>query len=300
MAMPPILGWRNVIEEPPVPVRKRDQMNYRHAFHAGNFADLQKHAILTALLSALTADARPLNVIDTHAGAGAYDLRGEMAQKSREAEAGVGRLLAMDAPPAAFAALLQAVSDLNVTKDGSLYPGSPLLIARGLRRTDRYTACELRDDDFDSLRRVLAPYGFAQALKSDGYAAAVDRTGRAERTFVLIDPPFERADDYVQCVATVRAVLARDPHAVVAIWTPLKDLETFDAFMRALEAVTDKALAAELRLRPLRDPMKMNGCAMVVIGAPPSVEPVIAEITSWIAEHLGEPGGGARIWRTGG
>jgi len=275
-------------------------MNYRHAFHAGNFADLQKHAILTALLAVLTADADPLNVIDTHAGAGAYDLRGEMAQKSREAEAGIGRLLSEPGAPPVFSALLQAVRDLNVTGGSSLYPGSPLLIARGLRRTDRYTACELRDDDFDSLRRVLAPYGFAQALKSDGYAAAIERTGRAGRTFVLIDPPFERSDDYVQCVATVRAVLARDPEAVLAIWTPLKDLETFDAFMRALEGVTRDALAAELRLRPLRDPMKMNGCAMVVVGAPVAVEPAIAEITSWIAEHLGEPGGGARIWKTGG
>lgn len=273
-------------------------MNYRHAFHAGNFADLQKHAILLALLEALTIDESPLAVIDTHAGAGAYDLRGDMAQKSKEAAAGIGRLLAEGDAPAPFASLLKAVEELNVgAADAPLYPGSPLLIARALRRSDRYTACELRDDDFDQLRKVLGPYAFAQALRADGYATAEARAGRGGRTFVLIDPPFERPDDYAQCVATVRAVRKVDPAAVLAIWTPLKDLETFDAFVRALENVTDDALVAELRLRPLRDPMKMNGSAMVLVGAPAAIEPKVSEITTFLAERLGETGAAARVWR---
>ena len=276
-------------------------MNYRHAFHAGNFADLQKHAILIALLAALTADETPLSVIDTHAGAGAYDLGGDMAQRSGEAAAGIGRLLAAKNAPAVFAPLVAAVKTLNGGGEGSLYPGSPLLIARQLRRTDRYTACELRPDDVDSLRRSLAPYPFAQAVQDDGYATAVAKAGKGGqgggRTFVLIDPPFERSDDYAQIVATTKAVLARDRHAVIAAWMPLKDLETFDAFMRAMETVTNDALAAELRLRPLVDPMKMNGCAMVMVGAPKSTEAAIAEATTWLADHLGDAGAKARVWR---
>jgi len=272
-------------------------MNYRHAFHAGNFADLQKHAILLALLEALTAEDAPLSVIDTHAGAGAYDLGGDMAQRSGEAAAGIGRLLAMAEVPAVFAPLAAAVKALNSGGEGPLYPGSPLLVARHLRKTDRYTACELRPDDFDSLRRTLAPYAFAQAVKADGYATAASRAGKGGRTFVLIDPPFERSDDYAQVVAATRAVLARDEAAVIAVWTPLKDLETFDAFMRTMETVTNDALAAELRLRPLTDPMKMNGCAMVMVGAPRSTEGAIAEITTWLADTLGEAGAKARIWR---
>lgn len=275
-------------------------MNYRHAFHAGNFADLQKHAILIALLQALTADAAPLSVIDTHAGAGAYDLGGDMAQRSGEAAAGIGRLLAAREAPAVFSPLVAAVRALNGGGEGSLYPGSPLLIARHLRKTDRYAACELRPDDFDSLRRSLAPYAFAQAVKDDGYATAAAKAGKGGRTFVLIDPPFERSDDYAQTVAAIGAVLARDPRAVIAVWTPLKDLETFDAFMRGVETVTDDVLAAELRLRPLRDPMKMNGCAMVLVGAPHAAEPAVVEVTQWLADHLGEPGASARIWRAGG
>ncbi|KRA63929.1 protein involved in catabolism of external DNA [Caulobacter sp. Root655] len=279
-------------------------MNYRHAFHAGNFADLQKHAILIALLTTLTADETPLSVIDTHAGAGAYDLGGDMAQRSGEAAAGIGKLLAAakaGAAPAVFAPLVAAVKALNGGGEGSLYPGSPLLIARSLRKADRYVACELRPDDFDSLRRSLAPYPFAQAVRDDGYATAVAKAGKGGqgggKTFVLIDPPFERSDDYAQIVATTKAVLARDSQAVIAAWMPLKDLETFDAFMRAMETVTSDALAAELRLRPLVDPMKMNGCAMVMVGAPRSAEAAIAEVTTWLAENVGDTGARARIWR---
>ena len=273
-------------------------MNYRHAFHAGNFADLQKHAILLALLEALKAQTPALSVIDTHAGAGAYDLGGEMARRSGEAEAGIFRLIESGDAPAVFAPLIARFRAMNGGQDGPLYPGSPLLIAGGLRRDDRYTACELRDDDFDLLRRSLAPYAFAQASKADGFETAAARAGRGGRAFVLIDPPFERPDDYARIVGATRDVLARDPDAVLAIWTPLKDLETFDAFIRALETVTDDALVAEVRLRPLLDPMKMNGSAMVMVGAPASIEPAVAAATEWIVQRLGQKGGSARIWRT--
>ena len=274
-------------------------MNYRHAYHAGNFADLQKHAIVLAVLDALKRSSPALSVIDTHAGAGGYDLGGEMARRSGEAEAGIFRLLAEADTPAVFVPLLSAVRAMNGGQNGPLYPGSPLLIAGALRRTDRYTACELRDDDFDLLRRSLAPYAFAQASKADGYETAMGKAGRGGRTFILIDPPFERPDDYARIVEVTRQALQRDPAAVLAIWTPLKDLETFDAFIRAMETVTNDALVAEVRLRPLLDPMKMNGSAMVLVGAPPEVEPAVRAATDWIVERLGQKGGAARVWRTG-
>lgn len=273
-------------------------MNYRHAFHAGNFADLQKHAILLAVLETLKAQSPGLAVIDTHAGAGGYDLSGEMARRSGEAEAGIFRLLADPAPPPVFAPLMAAVRAMNGGRDGPLYPGSPLLIAGTLRREDRYTACELRDDDFDLLRRSLAPFPFAQACKADGYETAQTRAGRGGRSVILIDPPFERPDDYARIVETTRQSLQRDPASVLAIWTPLKDLETLDAFVRALETVTNDALIAEVRLRPLLEPMKMNGSAMVLVGAPLEVEPAVRSATEWIVRQLGQAGGVARIWRT--
>lgn len=273
-------------------------MNYRHAFHAGNFADLHKHAILLAMLSALQARSKALAVIDTHAGAGAYDLSGEMARRSGEAQAGVFRLKAAGDAPPVFGPLLAAVLKINSGQEGHLYPGSPLLIARALRQSDRYAGCELRPDDGLLLAKTLAPYANAQALEADGFATAAEQAGRGGRAFVLIDPPFERPDDYSRIAVTTRAVLRRAPDAALAIWLPIKDLETFDAFIRAMETVTKDLLVAELRLRPLTDPMKMNGSAMVMIGAPASVEAAAAEAGDWIAARLGEPGGRSRVWRT--
>ncbi|MET3665005.1 23S rRNA (adenine(2030)-N(6))-methyltransferase RlmJ [Caulobacter sp. 1776] len=277
-------------------------MNYRHAFHAGNFADLHKHAILLAMLSALQGESDAVSVIDTHAGAGGYDLSGEMARRSGEAQAGVFRLKAAMDAPSVFDPLLKAVAEMNAgpngSKHGDLYPGSPLLMARALRRADRYAGCELRPDDVQILRQTLAPHAGAQALEADGYATAVQQAGRGGRAFVVIDPPFERPDDYARIAATTRAVLARAKDAALAIWLPIKDLETFDAFLRAMETVTDRLLVAELRLRPLTDPMKMNGCAMVMIGAPPAVDEAATQAGDWIAARLGEPGGRSRVWRT--
>ncbi len=272
-------------------------MNYRHAFHAGNFADLHKHAILLAMLADLQGKSPALSVIDTHAGAGGYDLSGEMSRRSGEAQAGIFRLkAATDAPPV-FGPLLKAVADMNGGRGGDLYPGSPLLAAHALRKADRYAGCELRPDDVQLLRKTLAPYAQCQALEADGYQAAVDQAGRGGRAFVVIDPPFERPDDYARIAATTRAVLARAPDAAMAIWLPIKDLETLDAFLRSMEAVTDDLLVAELRLRPLTDPMKMNGCAMVMVGASAAVESAAVEAGDWIAARLGEPGGRSRVWR---
>ena len=273
-------------------------MNYRHAFHAGNFADLHKHAIVLAMLSALQGDSDAVSVIDTHAGAGGYDLSGEMARRSGEAQAGIFRLKAADDAPAVFGPLLKAVAEMNGGKDGDLYPGSPLLTARALRKTDRYAGCELRPDDAQLLRKTLSPYANAQALEADGYATAGAQAGKGGRAFVVIDPPFERPDDYRQIAQTTAAVLKRAPDAALAIWLPIKDLETFDAFLRAMETVTADLLVAELRLRPLTDPMKMNGCAMVMIGAPAAIDGAASEAGDWIAARLGDKGGRSRVWRT--
>ncbi|MCI3180886.1 23S rRNA (adenine(2030)-N(6))-methyltransferase RlmJ [Caulobacter sp. CCUG 60055] len=271
-------------------------MNYRHAFHAGNFADLAKHACLTALMERLTAGPGPLTVIDTHAGAGAYDLSGEMSRKSGEAERGVARLMRDEAAPEAFDVLKAAVARANPDGEATLYPGSPALVVAALREDDRYIACELRPDDHALLAQLLAPTGGqGEAVMGDGFEAAATRTPKGP-TLVLIDPPFERADDYARSVAATAAVLKRNPAAVVAIWTPIKDLETFDAFLRDLEGVDPPpTLVAEARLQPLTDPMRMNGCAMVVVGAPDLADEMRA-VCGWVVSHLGEKGGEARIW----
>ena len=269
-------------------------LNYRHAFHAGNFADLVKHAALLRLLA--TSAAGPITVIDTHAGRGLYDLAGVEARKSGEAEAGIARLMAAKDAPAVFAPLVAQVKALNASGGVRRYPGSPWLIAQALGPKDAYVACELRPEEHAALRELMKSKPNVTTLCADGYAAAGARTPAAGRALVLIDPPFERADDYRQVVETLIAVRRRNRHAQALVWLPLKDLETFDGFLRDLEdTLQTPALVAETRMRPLTDPMKMNGCALVLLGAPEGMAKDLEAICGWTAKTLGEDGQ-ARIY----
>jgi 23S rRNA (adenine2030-N6)-methyltransferase len=270
-------------------------LNYRHAFHAGNFADLVKHATLTLLLEAMTRDAAPLTVIDTHAGAGAYDLHGEMARRS--GEAAVDRLLADAAAPEPFDMLIAALARVNPPGEPRHYPGSPVLIAAALRPQDRLFACELRPDDHAALSELLAPLSAqAQALRADGFETAM-RTVSSGPALMLIDPPFERDDDYRRIAETARTLLDRNGAAVIAVWVPLKDLDTFDRFLTGLESLPAPVVVGETRLRPLTDPLRLNGCAMVIANPPEGLEAALAAICGWAAERLGEMGNEARVWR---
>ena len=270
-------------------------MNYRHAFHAGNFADLVKHAGLLRLLSELTASGGPLTVIDTHAGRGLYDLGGAEAKRSGEAEAGALKLRTARDAPAEIAALRQAVADLNGGDAMRRYPGSPWLIAEALRPGDRYIACELRPEEHEALRTAMRGRETVRTLNADGYAAAVAECPAQGRVLVLIDPPFERADDYARIVETVSALRTRNPKAQALVWLPIKDLETLDSFLRDLEdEVAAPMLVAEARVRPLSDPMKMNGCALVLVGGPDLAAP-FAAICGWVADALGA-GGGSKVY----
>lgn len=272
-------------------------MNYRHSFHAGNFADLVKHALVLWLLEQRQRTG-PVTVFDTHAGAGVYDLTGDAA-RSREAEAGVGRLMAAGALPPRIQALAAEVTALNPHGGARLYPGSPLLVARRLRPGDRYAGFELHPPVVELLHEALAPFANARAHAGDGYDQAVAEARHAPGALVLIDPPFERPDDYLRAADAAAAILRHDAAATVAVWTPLKDLETFDGFLRHLhQQGVRAALVAEARLRPLANPMRMNGCAMVVLNPPPGAEEAAREICDWVAGTLGDPGARAEVWTT--
>lgn len=238
-------------------------------------------------------------MLDTHAGAGSYDLESAEARRSKEAEAGVMKLMGADAPPE-LASLKAAVAAANPGGGVKVYPGSPVLIARRLRPGDRYLGCELRPDDQAELSKRLRRWPAASARQEDGYDVLADWSA-VDARLALIDPPFERGDEYARVVGGVRAVMARHPETVFAIWTPLKDLETFDAFLGGLEAIPGvKGLVVQVRLRTLDDPLRLNGCAMVVLGGEAlleSLEGPSRAIAAWIVEALGEPGGQARVER---
>jgi 23S rRNA (adenine2030-N6)-methyltransferase len=271
-------------------------MNYRHSFHAGNFADLVKHALVLWLLKTRQV-AGPVTVLDTHAGAGLYDLTGDAA-RSREAEAGVARLMAADARPPLIEALDTEVSALNPDGGVRFYPGSPVLVARALRPEDHYVGFELREEVAGLLRESLKGFPGARGEIGDGYDLVRAEARQARGGLVLIDPPFERPDDYLRAADTAGAIVKADPDAIVAVWTPLKDLETFDGFLRRLATATSApTLVAETRLRPLTDPMKMNGCAMVIVNPPAGADAAASEICGWVADTLGNTGARAEVWR---
>ena len=273
-------------------------MNYRHSFHAGNFADIVKHALLLWLLERARAQG-PVSVIDTHAGAGLYDLTGDAA-RSKEAEAGIARLMAAADRPPLIEALAAEVARLNPDGGVVIYPGSPILIAGRLAEDDRYVGFELNPPVLELLTEALAHFPQAVGHGGDGYEQAKTWAAEATGAFVLIDPPFEQPDDYNRAADTAAAIARADPRATVAIWTPLKDMETFDGFLRRLDkAGIKRALVAEARLRPLTDPMKMNGCALVVLNPPPGAEAAATEVCGWVTATLGGEAARDEVWFTG-
>lgn len=270
-------------------------MNYRHSFHAGNFADLVKHALLLWLLERGQGQG-PVTVIDTHAGAGLYDLTGDAA-RSKEAEAGIARLMVADQRPPLIEALAREVAALNPEGGSRFYPGSPLLVAGRLRPDDRYVGFELNPPVLALLADALAAFPEAMAEGGDGYDQAKAWAEQATGPLVLIDPPFEQPDDYVRAADTGAAIVRADARATVAIWTPLKDMETFDGFLRRVAAAgAGRVLVAEVRLRPLTNPMKMNGCAMVLLNPPHGAKDAASGICEWVVETLGDAGGRAEVW----
>ena len=277
-------------------------MNYRHIFHAGNFADVLKHALLLEALAVLAGEAGPLEVVDTHAGAGLYDLRDARAKASGEASAGVVRLMAEPAPPPALGRLRAAVAEAN--PDGGLrwYPGSPHLALTALRPGDGWTGCELRAEEAQALRKALSPPSGVRTtvLEGDGYGAA--ETSSGARRFVLIDPPFERADEPDRIVATLER-LARDARACTMVWLPLKDLNSLDRLLSRVEALRPPAsLLVQTRLRTLADPMRLNGAALLIVGGglADRLEASAIETAEWVAASAGEAGARGIVERFGG
>ena len=265
-------------------------MNYRHHFHAGNFADVMKHAVLLALIAAARATGT-VSVVETHAGAGLYDLEGEVARRSGEAEAGVGRLMTAGVLPAPLDALRQAVRLQNPQGGLRFYPGSPLVALGALGAGDRYAGCELRPDDAGTLAALLRERArgvAASAVEADGYAALGKLLSGGD--LVLIDPPFERGDDYDRAAEAID--LCRKRGAGAAMWAPIKDLETLDALVRRVEVLSPgRLMLAEVRLRPLTNPMALNGAAMLLVDTP-DIAAEAGQVCAWVAEHCG--GAGAR------
>ena len=257
-------------------------MNYRHAFHAGNFADCTKHALLVWLLHALARKPAPFAVLDTHAGAGRYDLSGA-ADRTGEWRAGIARLLPDPPPPLA--------EYLTVVAGQGLYPGSPAIIRSLLRPSDRLTCCELHPQDAASLRREFNGDEQVAVHARDGWAAltALLPPRDIKRGLVLIDPPYELPGDHARVVDALATVAKRFPAAIVAAWYPIKHrapVRTLHEAVR-LAGVQDVA-AAELWLREPTDPARLNGNGLLIRNPPYRWDTEWPPILAALLERLGE------------
>jgi 23S rRNA (adenine2030-N6)-methyltransferase len=269
-------------------------MNYRHAFHAGNFADVFKHAILTGLLEALQTKQTPFCYVDTHAGAGRYDLHGEAARKTREHENGVLRLLGATRLPASLHIYLNLVRAMNAGSgphDLAVYPGSPLIASLLLREQDRAVLCEMQPDEVGKLKSLFAADARIGVHQRDGYAAlAALLPPKERRGLVLIDPPFEAQEDEFRAIETALAQAhARWPTGIYAIWYPIKLRQQTLPFQRWLVSQKiPKVLCAELLLHPDNSALRLNGCGMVIVNPPWKFERQLGELLPALREHLAQ------------
>jgi 23S rRNA (adenine2030-N6)-methyltransferase len=199
-------------------------MNYRHAFHAGNFADVVKHLAVVGGLLHLRRKEAGFAVIDTHAGRGAYDVNGPEALRTGEAAGGIGRLHGVTGGPPLLTEYLAAAS-------GPVYPGSPLLAGRLLRRQDRLVACEKHPVDAAALAEALKPFPQARAEEADGYRRLAALLPPPERRgLILIDPPYEAADEFAAAAAAVAAAHRRFATGIMMVWFPIKSAAQADGF----------------------------------------------------------------------
>lgn len=278
-------------------------MNYRHAFHAGNHADVLKHIILLALVDALKRKDTPFFVLDTHAGRGRYLLGGVESRKTSEAEDGVFKLAGEPRLPELAERYLRAVEANNPVGALVAYPGSPLLVAQALREQDRLAACELQPEEAQALRELFAHDSRVAVHARDGYAAMKallpPRSGetRIARGLVLIDPPYEAQDaEYPQIISALRESLERWPAATYAVWYPIKQRRSLLPFFRKAAALPAKSsFVAELQVRPDDSPLRLNGSGMLVVNPPWQLEQAIAPVLTVLQKVLGEPGASTRL-----
>lgn len=200
-------------------------MNYRHAFHAGNFADVVKHLSLTAVLLHLRRKESPFVVIDSHAGRGAYDLTGDEARRTGEAESGIVRLQTLSDGVPTLATYLEVV------RKTARYPGSPLIAANLLRLQDRLVAIEKHPEDAAALADVLRPFRKTRVAAADGYERLPALLPPPERRgVILIDPPYEADDEFVRAAASFDDAFGRFATGIYIVWFPIKSASAADAF----------------------------------------------------------------------
>lgn len=270
-------------------------MNYRHSYHAGNFADVFKHVVLTLLLQALRAKDNPFCYLDTHAGAGRYDLLGEAAQKTGESREGIARFREGSPAPAEMTDYLAAVRAVNEGGELRCYPGSPRVARHLLRAQDRMVLMELHPEEAQTLKLEFRGDPQVHIHHMDGFAGLKAFLPPPERRgVVLIDPPFERVDEFDRLVIALQAAHARWSTGIYAVWYPLKDPQEVKRFYRKLAGSgLRKLLLAEISFHAV--PGQLYGCGMVILNPPWGLDERLNRLLPELLARLRDAPGGVKV-----
>jgi 23S rRNA (adenine2030-N6)-methyltransferase len=261
-------------------------MNYRHAYHAGNFADVLKHAVLVWVVRYLQQKAGPLCLIDTHGGAGLYDLGAEAARKTGEAAGGILRLAATPDLPTVVGPYVDLVRRANGGEPFARYPGSPWLMAQMLRARDRAVVGELHPEDAAGLRAALRGTDRIRIVEGDGYALLDMSVPPPEkRGLVLIDPPFEADDEFETLGRAVITAHGKWPTGVFLVWYPIKDRAAVERFhAELLNARVAKVAAITLDVGETE--LGLRACGLLLINPPWTLAQEWREPLIWLARIL--------------
>ncbi|MDE1159132.1 MAG: 23S rRNA (adenine(2030)-N(6))-methyltransferase RlmJ [Neorhizobium sp.] len=248
-------------------------MNYRHIYHAGNFADVLKHAVLARLVRYQQNKDKAFRMLDTHAGIGLYDLSSEEAQKTGEWVDGIGKLMEAELPADVaeiLAPYLDAVRELNPKGGIKLYPGSPKLARMLFRPQDRLSAMELHPEDYARLSRLFESDFQARVTELDGWLAlGAHLPPKEKRGIVLVDPPFEEAGEYDRLVSGFANAYKRFSGGTYCLWYPIKKGAPIKDFHDKLNALDiPKMLCAELSVKSDRDATGLSGSGLIVVNPP--------------------------------
>ncbi len=269
---------------------------YRHQFHAGNFADVFKHALLAQLVLALAQKDKPFFCLDTHAGTGRYDLAHEWARKNAEYKEGIARVWGKEDAPPELSPYLDAVRAEN--PDGKLkyYPGSPRIARRFMRANDRLALTELNKKDCETLGKLFANDRQVQVRLCDGYRALKALLPPTERRgLVFIDSSFDRAQEFKRLTDGFAGGYRKFATGVYALWYPLMDATAMHAFERRVAATgIRKILQLEIAVRNLGFSGSVRGCGMLVANPPFGFEAVARKILAWLWPLLARDGEGGQ------
>ena len=263
-------------------------MHYRHAYHAGNFADVHKHVLLVGLLQALSRKDSPWSYLETHAGAGLYDLRSAASLKTAESQDGIGQLKPGYTFAEPVASYLKAVEALNAAGEAiHIYPGSPVLAQALLRDKDRLVLCENVADVFEDLRQHFARDRQTTLHERDGYEAHALLPPPEKRGLVLVDPPFERRDEFEAMEAFLLKSQARFAGGIYAFWYPLKNTFEVERFGRRIAHVSTKPVVDFCLDTGAPAEGQMRGSGLVIVNPPyrfvEEMEPVLKDLAKTLS-----------------